>query len=164
MAIRPYSTRANQERRENPNRLRTWRTASGGVVTQFWGMRIYCGRCRDCSGPVTCRRNVSARNWGSTNVGRWPLLCDSCRNRNTTQRSERHSDAARVRMARLRAERRAFRDEQFAKAGLPPVRQGVSQGLKGPKYSSYAVDAAMDELSAQSRGVYDPYENRDDME
>ncbi|PPJ03332.1 hypothetical protein C5E51_28080 [Nocardia nova] len=67
-------------------------------------------------------------------------------------------------MARLRAERRAFRDEQFAKAGLPPVRQGVSQGLKGPKYSSYAVDAAMDELSAQSRGVYDPYENRDDME
>lgn len=123
MSIKPYKTKCDQERRQNPNRVNRWNTKYGCVV-QFWGMRVYCGRCRDCAAPVTTLRDVSRHNWGLTTVGRWPELCENCR----SKKREAHAEGARHRMAALRRERKQFRDAQFARAGLPPVRQGVRMG------------------------------------
>jgi hypothetical protein len=120
VTIRQYSTRANQERRENPNRLRTWRTASGGVVTQFWGMRIYCGRCRDCNAPVTTRRDVSAHNWGMTRLGRWPELCGECRAAKGADRKRRQVESVRE-LRRKQSEKERVQRENL---GLPPARPG----------------------------------------
>lgn len=99
-------------RRNNPNAMNTWTTKYGCVVA-FGGMRIYYGRCKDCSGLVTLLR-------GDTK-GRWPERCDDCRER----KSEAHDNGARGRVARSRKAQYEHRAEQFAKAGLPPARQGV---------------------------------------
>ncbi|WP_104182591.1 hypothetical protein [Mycobacterium avium] len=124
------ATKVDRWRRENPNAFHTWTTKRGCVV-QFWGMRVYYGKCRDCSRLVTTRRNIMGRKHreGETKLGRWPELCSVCRK----DKYESHAASARYRMARLRRERYKFRDEQFAKAGLPPVRQGVSSGLTDPR-------------------------------
>lgn len=116
-------------RKENPDDFRTWETEYGCVV-QFWGMRVYYGSCRDCPGLVTTKRNVSGYRAGPTQIGRWPLLCETCRER----RKAEHAEAARKRMARLRKERYIARDEQIRRVNatrnpevrpLPIPRQGV---------------------------------------
>lgn len=127
MTVKPYKTKCDQWRRENPEDVKRWDTAHGHVI-QFGGFRVYCGRCRDCGTPVTTRRNIQAYNWGMTQLGRWPALCEGCRNRNQCERMERHNEGARYRMAELRRTRRQFRDEQFKRLGLPPVRQGIRLG------------------------------------
>ncbi|WP_342338662.1 MULTISPECIES: hypothetical protein [unclassified Rhodococcus (in: high G+C Gram-positive bacteria)] len=86
-------------RRENPDAFHTWTTKSGGCVIQFWGMRVYYGRCEECSTLVTRRRNISHKKEGPTNIGRWPKYCAGC----NTRKHEAHNDAARARMRRLRA-------------------------------------------------------------
>jgi hypothetical protein len=115
-------TRTERWRRENPDALRTWTTKHGCVV-QFWGMRIYYGRCRDCGSLVTTRRGITGllHRDGMTFTGSWPQLCGRCR----TRKDDEHAANARYRMARLRRQRYASRDEQYGKIGLPPVRQGV---------------------------------------
>jgi hypothetical protein len=118
-------TKVDKYRRENPNAFYTYEVEkTGGCVVQFWGFRIYYGRCANCSELVTTRRNISQRKRGETRTGRWPSYCAEC----IRQRAEDHNDKARVRMQRLRAERKVFRDAQFSAAGLPPVRQGVQAG------------------------------------
>ena len=107
-------------REDNPDDFRTWETKYGCVV-QFWGMRVYYGTCRDCPGLVHTRRNVSGYRAGPTQIGRWPVLCEVCRERRTAE----HAEAARKRMAELRRKRYAARDEQFRKVGIPVPRQGV---------------------------------------
>jgi len=107
-------------RAENPDDFRTWETKHGCVI-QFWGMRVYYGRCRDCSDLVTTTRDVSQYKEGPTMIGRWPALCEECRQR----KRDEDAAAARRRMAELRRKRYRFRDEQFRKAGLPATRQGV---------------------------------------
>ncbi len=123
---KPYSTRANQWRRENPNDLKQWPTKYGHV-SQFWGFRVYCGRCKDCEAPVTTRRDVSAYNWGETRIGRWPALCAECQSAKT----EKHSEEARYRMQRLRRERAALQAAQFKAHGLPAPKPGILLGYSG---------------------------------
>lgn len=118
-------TRIDRWRSDNPDFFDHWTTKYGCVI-QFWGMRVYYGRCRDCSELVTKRRDISRPHQnkyksGPTQLGRWPILCDRCR----SAKEEAKADNARRRMARLRRQRYAFRDEQYARRGLMPVRQGV---------------------------------------
>lgn len=134
---RGVPTKVDRWRRENPNAFRTWTTKRGCVV-QFWGMRIYYGRCRDCAGLVTARRSVAHHKDGRTWTGKWPELCHGCKDAKVTT----HSDRARYRMSELRRKRYAFRDEQFRKAGLPPVRQGVAVD---PTEPDDWLDSAFDE-------------------
>ncbi|MCA1007019.1 hypothetical protein LCL87_14940 [Rhodococcus hoagii] len=118
-------TKVDKWRRENPNAFYTYTVdATGGCVVQFWGYRIYYGRCADCTGLVTTRRNIERHKRGSTQTGRWPSFCIEC----SRKRADKHDDGAAGRMRRLRAQRKEFRDAQFAAAGLPPVRQGVKAG------------------------------------
>ncbi|KAF0835675.1 hypothetical protein FNL39_1216 [Nocardia caishijiensis] len=89
-------------RDENPNAFHTWTTKYGCVV-QFWGCRVYYGKCQDCSGLVTTRRDISRYRWtGTTNIGRWPSRCLGC----ATAASEAHNDRARARMRKVRARRK----------------------------------------------------------
>ncbi len=113
-------TKVDRWRRENPDALRSWTTKYGCVV-QFWGMRVYYGRCRECAGLVTARRGIAHNKRGRTDTGRYPELCAECK----AAKEAEHSERARYRMAALRRERYGFRDEQYRKVGLPPVRQGV---------------------------------------
>jgi hypothetical protein len=140
-------TRVDRWRRENPDAFRTWTTKHGCVV-QFWGMRVYYGICRDCPGLVTDRRSISGADanrfkTGPTQLGRWPMLCDDCRER----RYEDHAAAARYRMARLRRDRYAFRDEQYARFNTARAERGqpelrVGQGIPGPEAYERAAKRA----------------------
>ncbi|GEM31166.1 hypothetical protein NN3_21730 [Nocardia neocaledoniensis NBRC 108232] len=89
-------------REANPDEFHTWTTRYGCVV-QFWGHRVYYGRCQDCSGLVTTRRNIRRyRHKPITQIGRWPSRCPEC----AEAAWEKHNDQARYRMARLRARRK----------------------------------------------------------
>lgn len=123
--VGPVPTRVDAWRRQNPDAFHTWKTKTGCVV-QFWGMRVFYGRCRDCAGLVTKRRNIQGHRFrrGQTNIGRWPERCPEC----TARVTAKHDAGATERMRRLRAERKAFRDAAYEAAGLPPVRQGVKAG------------------------------------
>lgn len=112
-------------RRDNPNAFATWETKYGCVVV-FWGWKIYYGRCVDCGGVVTTRRQADGRGQGSA---RWPKYCPECKER----RCEEHNEQARYRMQRLRRERYKFRDAQFEENGLPPARQGVPTGKRAKR-------------------------------
>jgi hypothetical protein len=93
-------SKVDRWRRENPDAFYTYDVEkTGGCVVQFWGYRIYYGRCVDCTGLVTTRRKISHKKEGPTWTGRWPKYCTEC----NTRKREAHSDAARARMRRLRA-------------------------------------------------------------
>jgi hypothetical protein len=127
-ALKPLDNRQAQEveshldkwRKDNPNAFRTWTTKLGCVI-QFWGMRVYYGRCKDCGGLVTDRRSVARYRKGITNIGRWRERCGGCAEVNR----QAHEDGARFRMARLRQKRRESRDTQMLAAGMTPPRQGM---------------------------------------
>lgn len=95
-------------RDEHPDAMASWEAGNGCVVA-FGGMKVYYGRCVDCNAVVTTRRadpaRVAVRGRGK---GRWPLRCATCRE----QKRQEHDDKARVRMARVRAERRQGRRER----------------------------------------------------
>ncbi|GAB5018445.1 hypothetical protein JHV675_50260 [Mycobacterium avium subsp. hominissuis] len=74
-------------REENPDHFCTWETKYGCVI-QFWGMRVYYGRCKEegCNGLVTTRRSIQGEHeykfkTGRTMLGAYPSLCDNCRKR-----------------------------------------------------------------------------------
>lgn len=124
---RSVPTRVDAWRRANPDAFRTW-SSKYGCVVQFWGMRVYYGRCSDCSGLVTARRRITDPRYrrGETNIGRWPKYCAPCRDR----RDQEHNDRARVRMRQLRERRRADaersdrrRAEMFMDSKNPAWRQ-----------------------------------------
>ncbi|UZG58238.1 hypothetical protein [Rhodococcus opacus] len=117
-------SKVDRWRRENVNDVKSWDTKRGHVV-QWGGFRVYYGKCRDCSGLVTTRRDIRRYKEGETNIGRWPLLCGPCR----TQKAAANADAPRERMRRLRAKRYAERDAQLEKLGLPPIKQGSRTDL-----------------------------------
>ncbi|AKC40101.1 Uncharacterised protein [Mycolicibacterium phlei] len=91
------------------NKVSAWTTKHGCVV-QFWGMRIYYGKCTRCGHLVTGRKP-------DVGGGSYPKLCPPCR--------QAGGDRARHSMARLRRERNARRDAQFIQIGITPPRQGV---------------------------------------
>lgn len=121
-------TKLDAWRRDNPNAFHTRKTKYGCMV-QFGGFRIYYGKCASCDVLVHTRRYVADKNHPLGFTGSWPKYCEPCRAR----KQDEHNEGARHRMARHRKEQRKHRDEQFKKAGLPPVRQGVSAGLKEPE-------------------------------
>lgn len=84
-------------RDENPNDVKSWAVCRG-VVVQFWGMRIYYGRCVDCELLITDRRNVShpRHRDGRVMIGRWPKYCQRCREKSDATKT-------RKRQARWRA-------------------------------------------------------------
>lgn len=92
----------------------TWETKQGCVL-QLGQMRVYYGRCVDCSCLVTTRRSIEhGTRVGLTSGARWPDRCDLCRQ----AKKQAHDAKAKERMQELRAKRKAFRDEQFRKVGL----------------------------------------------
>lgn len=104
-------TKVDRWRRENPDHWSHWTTAHGGYVLQLWGWRVFYGRCRDCGELVTTRRCIigRGRRGGPTRIGRWPVYCTECRE----ARYAAHDAGATERMRRLRAARKAFREDQF---------------------------------------------------
>lgn len=116
--------RVDRWRKENPGVVTRWETAGGGYVTQMWDARIYRGECGDCGDLVTRTRYIGGMEHhdGKTWIGDWPRYCDGCRG----NRENKHNDGARVRMAKLRAERRMMRDDQYHADGYEPPRQGVA--------------------------------------
>ncbi|SIA26326.1 Uncharacterised protein [Mycobacteroides abscessus subsp. abscessus] len=111
----------------------SWTTKNGCVV-QFWGVRVYYGTCVDCGVLVHTRRAVTHHRGGG-----WPKLCPSCRNAHEAARADR----SRGSMRKLREKRYAFRDEQYAKIGITPPRQGVPP--KGSQGQPLLTDRDVDD-------------------
>ncbi|EKT81851.1 hypothetical protein WSS_A15204 [Rhodococcus opacus M213] len=125
-ANKVYS-KVDKWREENPNAFYQYVVEeTGGCMIQFWGYRIYYGRCVDCSGVVTRRRKISPNKTGPTWTGRWPLYCTEC----TAKKSAKRVDANRARVRARRAAEYAERDAQREKAGLPPITQGYRSDLR----------------------------------
>ncbi|MGV0603370.1 hypothetical protein [Mycolicibacterium sp. XJ1904] len=133
-------TKVDRWREENPDALRTWKTTNGCVV-QFGGMRIYYGtcpnvldhdaaclvphggrkescKCQPCGGLVTTRRSVQGERHreGMTQLGRWPVYCPECRQRNQAASYTKNRKYA-ANYRRGMYERRGFGPRQ----GIPGV-------------------------------------------
>ncbi|MGE2737353.1 hypothetical protein [Mycolicibacterium vaccae] len=110
-AAKPMYASRDPQKRE----LRYWETKHGHV-NEVAGKRIYRGACDVCDDVVLEVRDVSGEEFrGKRNAGwrgRWPALCDGCRDRRREESLQRRSAAKRnADRERIAEKRRRARDE-----------------------------------------------------
>jgi hypothetical protein len=151
---RNFRTKVDRWREDNPDAFRTWTTAHGAVV-QFWGQRIYYGRCqfvvehadncltshgsktwkcRDCTRCcrlVHTRRSIQGKRHrdGKTELGRWPMYCGECRQRASQRSADRNRKYA-ANYRRAMYERRGFGPRQ----GIPGVGAALARQEREQKH------------------------------
>lgn len=101
-------------REQNPDAFHTWTTKYGCVI-QFWGFRVYYGKCDMCGVLITDRRDISGHiSRGPTYTGTWRKYCNPCRDAKAATR-------ARGGMRRSRASRRNRRASDDARLAANAV-------------------------------------------
>ena len=105
-AAKPMYASRDPQKRE----LRFWETKHGHV-NEVAGRRIYRGACEACDDVVLEVRDVSGEEFrGKGNAGRrgrWPALCDGCRERRREESLQRRS------VAKRKADRERIADKRI---------------------------------------------------
>ncbi|MCV7150687.1 hypothetical protein [Mycolicibacterium pyrenivorans] len=153
-----YASRDPQKRE-----LRFWETKHGHV-NEVAGRRIYRGACEVCDDVVLEVRDVSSEEFrGKGNAGwrgRWPALCDGCRERRREESLQRRSAAKRkADRERIADKREMARDEAESNADGRPSwseAQAADEAADRAKWAQEDREAAS--RYRQRRGMRSPYD------